>query len=54
MEDVFKPFLEIKDLCAGDGLGLPICKVMAKKMNGDLEVDPKYTKGTRFVITLHV
>lgn len=54
VEDVFKPFLEIKDLCAGDGLGLPICKEMAKKMNGDLEIDPKYTKGTRFVITLHV
>lgn len=54
MEDVFKPFLEIKDLCTGDGLGLPICKEMAKKMNGDLEVDPKYTKGTRFIITLHV
>ena len=54
IDDVFKPFLEIKDLCAGDGLGLPICKEMAKKMNGDLEIDPKYTKGTRFVITLHV
>lgn len=54
IEDVFKPFLEIKDLCAGDGLGLPICKEMAKKMNGDLEIDPKYTKGTRFVVTLYV
>ena len=43
IDDVFKPFLEIKDLCAGDGLGLPICKEMAKKMNGDLEIDPKYT-----------
>ena len=54
IDDVFKPFLEIKDLCAGDGLGLPICKEMAKKMDGDLEIDPKYTKGTRFIITLHV
>jgi len=52
-EDVFKPFLEIKDLTAGDGLGLPICKVMAKKMNGDLEIDGKFTKGTRFVLDLH-
>ena len=54
IDDVFKPFLEIKDLCAGDGLGLPICKEMAKKMNGDLEIDEKYTKGARFVLTLHV
>ena len=53
IEDVFKPFLEIKDLTTGDGLGLPICKEMAKKMNGDLEIDPKFTKGTRFVLDLH-
>ena len=52
-EDIFKPFLEIKDLTTGDGLGLPICKQMAVKMNGDLEVDPEFTKGTRFVLTLH-
>ena len=53
-EDVFKPFLEIKDLTTGDGLGLPICKQMALKMNGDLDIDPEFTKGTRFVLTLHV
>ena len=53
-EDVFKPFLEIKDLSQGDGLGLPICKQMAVKMNGDLEIDPVFTKGVRFVLALHV
>ena len=53
-EDVFKPFLEIKDLVEGDGLGLPICKQMALKMNGDLDIDPAFTKGTRFVLNLHV
>ena len=52
-EDVFKPFLEIHDLTEGDGLGLPICKQMALKMNGDLEIDPQYTKGTRFILDLH-
>ena len=52
-EDVFKPFLEIKDLTTGDGLGLPICKQMALKMKGDLEIDPKFTKGTRFILDLH-
>lgn len=51
-EDVFKPFLEIKDLTTGDGLGLPICKQMALRMNGDLEIDPEYTKGARFVLDL--
>ena len=52
-EDVFKPFLELKDLTTGDGLGLPICKQMALKMNGDLEIDPEYTRGTRFVLCLY-
>ena len=53
-EDVFKPFLEIHDLTAGDGLGLPICKQMALKMNGDLDIDPQFTRGTRFILDLHV
>ena len=52
-EDVFKPFLEVHDLTKGDGLGLPICKQMALKMNGDLTIDPEYSKGTRFVLELH-
>ena len=50
---MFKPFLEIHDLTEGDGLGLPICKQMALKMNGDLEIDPQFTKGTRFILDLH-
>ena len=52
-DDVFKPFREIKDLTTGDGLGLPICRQMALKMDGDLEIDPTFTKGTRFVLNLH-
>ena len=51
-EDIFKPFLEVKDLTTGDGLGLPICKQMALKMDGDLEIDPSFTKGTRFLLNL--
>ena len=52
-EDIFKPFREIRDLTTGDGLGLPICKQMAINMNGDLDIDPEFTKGTRFVLNLH-
>ena len=51
-EDVFKPFVEIRDLTKGDGLGLPICKQMALKMNGDLDMDGAYVNGTRFVLNL--
>lgn len=53
-ENLFKPFTEIKDLTQGDGLGLPICSLIATKMNGSLTLDATYTKGTRFVLELHV
>lgn len=52
-DDVFKAFREVRDLTKGDGLGLPTCKQMALKMNGDLEIAPDFVKGTRFVLELH-
>lgn len=52
-EDVFKPFLEVRDLTQGDGLGLPICRQMAMKMGGDLSIDPSFNKGARFVLDLY-
>lgn len=52
-EDVFKPFLEIRDLTKGDGLGLPICRQMALRMKGDLYIDPEFVKGTRFALDLY-
>lgn len=53
-EKLFKPFAEIKDLTQGDGLGLPICSLLAAKMNGSLILDTTYTKGSRFILELHV
>ncbi len=52
-ENIFKPFTEVKDLTQGDGLGLPICSLIATKMNGTLTLDNGYTKGSRFVLELH-
>lgn len=52
-ENLFKPFTETKDLAEGDGLGLPICALIATKMNGSLTLDTGYTRGTRFVLELH-
>lgn len=51
-EDIFKPFLEVRDLTKGDGLGLPICRQIARRMGGDLHVDPTFVKGARFVLDL--
>ncbi|MCD8310827.1 MAG: sensor histidine kinase [Prevotellaceae bacterium] len=53
-ENLFKPFTGINDLTQGDKLGLPICSLIAIKMNGSLTLDEGYTKGTRFVLELHV
>ena len=52
-ENIFKPFTEGKDLTLGDGLGLPICSLIATKMNGSLTLDTGYSKGARFVLELH-
>ena len=43
----------MRDLTKGDGLGLPICALMATRMNGSLKMDEAYTKGTRFLLDLH-
>lgn len=53
-ENVFIPFAEVKDLSTGDGLGLPICRQMAVLMKGELSVNPEFTKGTQFVLNLHL
>lgn len=51
-EDIFKPFTGIKDLALGDGLGLPVCSLIAIKLNGSLSLDTAYNKGCRFILEL--
>ncbi len=51
-ENLFKPFTGVKDLSLGDGLGLPICSLIAIKLNGTLSLDNSYTKGCRFILEL--
>ena len=52
-EDLFKPFKRVDDLTQGDGLGLPICNLIATKLNGSLTLDSGYRKGCRFIVELH-
>ncbi|MCM1332858.1 MAG: sensor histidine kinase [Bacteroides sp.] len=49
---IFKPFSEIKDLTTGDGLGLPICSLIAEKLNGSLSIDGEFKHGTRFILEI--
>lgn len=53
-ENIFKPFSEVKDLAEGDGLGLPICALIANKLNGNLSIDMDYKKGCRFILVLQI
>lgn len=51
-EMLFKPFVETEPLAEEDGWGLPICRLMAYKLNGTLKIDTEYKKGTRFILNL--
>lgn len=52
--NLFKPFgMQTTDLTDGDKLGLPICHLMALKLNGNLTLDNSYKKGCRFILELH-
>lgn len=52
-DSLFKPFSEVKDLTQGDGLGLPLCALIAARMNGSIKLDEEYVKGARFILELH-
>lgn len=47
---LFKPFARLENIKSGSGLGLPICKLMATRLGGDLYLDTKFKKGTRFIL----
>lgn len=52
LENLFKPFAETDPTAPEDGWILPICQLMAYKLNGTLKVDSEYRKGTRFILDL--
>ena len=51
-EDVFERFSKLNTFTQGTGLGLPICRSIAEKLNGSLQIDHSYTNGCRIVLTL--
>lgn len=48
---IFERFEKLNDFVQGSGLGLSICKLIVKYMNGKLWVDSGYTRGARFCFT---
>lgn len=49
---IFERFYKSDDFVQGGGLGLSICKEIAKRMNGTIRVESEINKGTRFIIDI--
>lgn len=49
---LFHSFEKVDNFKQGAGLGLYLCSMIAKLLNGKIGIDPKYTNGARFYISL--
>ena len=52
-EHIFERFVKLDNFKEGLGLGLPLCRMIAHRMKGEVILDTTYAgPGARFVITL--
>ena len=51
---IFEPFFTTKDVGVGTGLGLAVCREIARGHGGQLSLDESYPHGARFVLSLPV
>ena len=51
-EKIFEPFTKLNSFFDGAGCGLTVARSIARRLNGDIVLDPEYTRGSRFVFTL--
>lgn len=51
-ERVFERFYKVDSFVPGIGLGLTVARRSAQLLGGALTLDPTYTTGCRFVLTL--
>ncbi len=49
---LFEPFATTKEVGAGTGLGLAVCRGIVQSAGGDITLDESYAPGARFVIRL--
>jgi signal transduction histidine kinase len=53
-QQVFTKFMKIDDFTEGVGLGLTLSKRTAKILGGDLILDPFYSEGASFILSLRI
>ena len=53
-EKIFERFFKVDTFKQGLGLGLTMSRKMAKLLGGNLDIDPSYKKGARFLLVLPV
>lgn len=51
-EEIFERFTKVSSFSQGCGLGLPLSRLLAQKLGGNLEIDPTYDSGSRFILIL--
>ncbi|MBR2245060.1 MAG: tetratricopeptide repeat protein [Prevotella sp.] len=49
---IFEKFYKVDSFKRGLGLGLPLARSIAQKINGDLMLDDTYKEGTRFILRI--
>jgi signal transduction histidine kinase len=51
LPEIFKPFVSSKG-SRGTGLGLPVCRKIFREHGGDVVVESKVGKGSKFILRL--
>jgi signal transduction histidine kinase len=51
---IFESFVKLDDFRGGIGLGLSICRRLARTLGGNVILDPKYKNGSRFILQLPI
>lgn len=51
-EKVFEPFTKLNSFFDGAGIGLAAARSIARRLKGDLMLDPEYTTGARFILSV--
>ena len=53
-EEVFNRFSKLHTFMPGNGLGLYLCRLITKRLAGEIKIDPAYKEGTRMIVTLPI